>query len=172
MTSPIALMPGLEAAWQKTWTAHSSTSRGRAAAGRPHSRGRGRVGHARARRSERSASTAARLTCVGRACAATAMRFNCLENGPDRGLAWPLGDEFDVDQRLDAQAQAGGTATRGRSAGGHRRRHLERRRRPLSPSPRSPPPPLPPPPPRLSPTMPLPPPDFASLPKDRSTLRQ
>ena len=39
-------------------------------------------------------------------------------------LAWSLGDEFDADQRIDAQAQADGTASRGRSAGHRRGRSL------------------------------------------------
>ena len=39
-----------------------------------------------------------------------------LERGAGRGLAWPLGDEPDADQRIDAQAQARRAAARGRSA--------------------------------------------------------
>jgi hypothetical protein len=38
---------------------------------------------------------------------------------------WPLGDEPDADQRLDAQAAARGATAGWRSASGRRRRHLE-----------------------------------------------
>ena len=46
--------------------------------GAPHRRGGGRVGHRWARRRARSASTAARLRCIGRACAASmVMKLHC-----------------------------------------------------------------------------------------------
>ena len=86
-TSPIALMPGLEAARQDVDSsferfcltagieAMEQMLRGDAQrlVGRPHSRGRGRVG-------QRWGATKGKIgfhMCVGRACAATAMRFNC-----------------------------------------------------------------------------------------------
>ena len=103
-TSPMALVPSLEAAWQDV---DSSFERfcltagieameqmlcedAQRLAGPRHSRAESALASAGARRRGRSASTAARLMCAGRACAAMAMRFSCRLGGrlrPRIGLA-------------------------------------------------------------------------------------
>ena len=104
-TSPLALVPSLETAWQDV---DSSFERfcltagigaieqmlcedAQQLAGAPHSRGGGALATAGAEPRARSASMAARLPCIGRGCAATtAMRLRCRpgrRRRPRTGLA-------------------------------------------------------------------------------------